>query len=156
MKSNWLAVLTVLLCLLIFSTVNAEETYKVSYVGNNCLAAVPTDEKAYKSGDAVQVLFDPVAYTDYKIFYGWDGDGDGIADFGYNYNTFVMGDSDVTLTAICIPAWSSNYNYPPAKPCRPGVNCGNWVRPWQGNDWFYNADPWGTCHGGNCGRGWRR
>lgn len=189
MKSNWLVVLAVLLCLMVFSTVFAEETntdccccnccssaqcekdqtdncdvvpnavnadeeHKVSYIGNDCLAAVPTDEKGYKFGESVQVLFEPVAYTDYQIFYGWDGNGDGIADFGYDYNTFIMGDSDVTLTAICIPAWSSNYK--PAKPGRPCLECGCWTRPWEGKDWFYNADPWGTCHGGNCGRGWRR
>ena len=84
----------------------AEEaaTFKVTYLENNCLAEVPTDENAYAAGDEVTVLFEPVQYKDYLIFYGWDINNDGVADFGYNYDKFNMPESDVELKAICIGA----------------------------------------------------
>lgn len=87
----------------------SQETFHVTYEANDCLAAVPTDGNSYAAGQLVNVLFDPVAYKDYLIFYGWDMDNDGVADFGYNYNTFTMPNGDVTLKAICIPAWSGGY-----------------------------------------------
>lgn len=88
----------------------AEEAagFKVTYLENDCLAEVPTDENAYAAGDEVTVLFEPVQYKDYLIFYGWDIDDDGIADFGYNFNKFNMPEKDVELKAICIGAsWGS-------------------------------------------------
>ena len=89
----------------------AEEatTFKVTYLDNNCLAEVPTDENAYAAGDEVTVLFEPVQYKDYLIFYGWDIDDDGDADFGYNFNKFNMPEEDVELKAICIGvSWGSS------------------------------------------------
>ena len=88
----------------------AEEAagFKVTYLENDCLAEVPTDENAYAAGDEVTVLFEPVQYKDYLIFYGWDIDDDGVADFGYNFNKFNMPEKDVELKAICIGAsWGS-------------------------------------------------
>ena len=82
--------------------------FKVTYLENDCLAEVPTDENAYAAGDEVTVLFEPVQYKDYLIFYGWDIDDDGVADFGYNFNKFNMPEEDVELKAICIGAsWGS-------------------------------------------------
>ena len=78
--------------------------FKVTYLENDCLAEVPTDENAYAAGDEVTVLFEPVAYKDYLIFYGWDIDDDGIADYGYYYDKFNMPEKDVELKAICIGA----------------------------------------------------
>ena len=88
----------------------AEEAagFKVTYLENDCLAEVPTDEASYAAGDEVTVLFEPVKYKDYLIFYGWDIDDDGVADFGYNFNKFNMPEKDVELKAICIGAsWGS-------------------------------------------------
>jgi hypothetical protein len=85
-------------------TADAAAGLKVTYLENDCLAEVPTDETAYAAGDEVTVLFEPVQYKDYLIFFGWDIDDDGIADFGYNYNKFVMPETDVELKAICIGA----------------------------------------------------
>ena len=88
----------------------AEEAagFKVTYLENDCLAEVPTDENAYAAGDEVTVLFEPVQYKDYLIFYGWDINDDGVADFGYNFNKFNMPEEDVELKAICIGAsWGS-------------------------------------------------
>ena len=83
--------------------------FKVTYLENDCLAEVPTDENAYAAGDEVTVLFEPVQYKDYLVFYGWDIDDDGIADFGYNYNKFAMPEEDVELKAICIgAAWGGS------------------------------------------------
>ncbi len=84
----------------------ASDGYTVTYIENNCLGSVPTDETVYQKGDKVTVLFDPVTYTDNQIFYGWDMNGDGIADFGYAYNTFTMPENNVELKAICIPAYT--------------------------------------------------
>ena len=89
----------------------AEEAagFKVTYLENDCLAEVPTDENAYAAGDEVTVLFEPVQYKDYLIFYGWDIDDDGVADFGYNFNKFNMPENDVELKAICIGvSWGSS------------------------------------------------
>jgi hypothetical protein len=80
------------------------EGYTVTYLENDCLAEVPTDEKSYAAGDEVTVLFEPVQYKDYLIFFGWDINNDGIADFGYNFDKFEMPDEDVELKAICIGA----------------------------------------------------
>ena len=79
--------------------------FTVTYEGNYCLAAVPTDCDEYMAGDEVTVKFDPVQYMDNLLFYGWDWDNDGIADFGYEYNTFKMPENDVTMKAICISPW---------------------------------------------------
>lgn len=89
-------------------TDTADGSYTVTYLENNCLAEVPTDEATYAAGDEVTVLFEPVQYKDYLIFYGWDWDNDGFADFGYNYNTFEMPEKDVELKAICISAYSGS------------------------------------------------
>jgi hypothetical protein len=76
--------------------------FKVTYLENDCLAEVPVDENTYKFEDEVTVLFEPVQYKDYLVFYGWDIDDDGWADFGYNYDKFTMPEEDVELKAICI------------------------------------------------------
>ena len=82
--------------------------FKVTYLENDCLAEVPTDEKAYAAGEEVTVLFEPVQYKDYLIFYGWDWDDDGVADYGYYYDKFDMPEKDVELKAICIaPVWGA-------------------------------------------------
>ena len=82
--------------------------FKVTYLENNCLAEVPTDEKAYAAGEEVTVLFEPVKYKDYLVFYGWDWDDDGVADYGYYYDKFNMPEKDVELKAICIaPVWGA-------------------------------------------------
>ena len=89
----------------------AEEAagFKVTYLENDCLAEVPTDENAYAAGDEVTVLFEPVQYKDYLVFYGWDIDDDGWADFGYNFDKFTMPEEDVELKAICIGvSWGSS------------------------------------------------
>ena len=98
--------------LFITATVSAQETqgYTITYLKNDCLAEVPTDEKAYAAGEEVTVLFEPVQYKDYLIFFGWDINNDGIADFGYNYNKFVMPEKDIELQAICIAAWGTSWN----------------------------------------------
>ena len=93
------------ICLLAAASVaSAQEAagYKVTYLGNNCLASVPTDEKEYKAGETVFVMFDPVTYMNGLIFYGWDWNNDGVADFGYSYNTFAMPAKNVEMKAICI------------------------------------------------------
>ena len=91
--------------------------FKVTYLENDCLAQVPTDEKAYAAGEEVTVLFEPVQYKDYLIFFGWDWDDDGVADYGYYYDNFNMPEKDVELKAICIaPVWG-------AAPC-PGCHLG--------------------------------
>ena len=100
------------------------EGFKVTYLENDCLAAVPTDENAYAAGDEVTVLFEPVQYKDYLIFFGWDIDGDGVADFGYNYDKFAMPENDVELKAICLGAGGGGktckgchlHGNPPANP----------------------------------------
>ena len=75
--------------------------YTVTYAGNDCLAKVPTDSKCYRLGDLVTLLFEPVEYMQGTIFNGWDMDDDGVADFGYYYNTFAMPGYDVELKAVC-------------------------------------------------------
>ena len=83
--------------------------FKVTYLENDCLAEVPTDENAYAAGDEVTVLFEPVQYKDYLVFFGWDIDDDGFADFGYNFDKFTMPEEDVELKAICIGvSWGSS------------------------------------------------
>ena len=60
------------ICLLAAASVaSAQEAagYKVTYLGNNCLAYVPTDEKEYRAGETVFVMFDPVTYMNGLIFY---------------------------------------------------------------------------------------
>ena len=81
-------------------------SYKVTYFENNCLAEVPADCNSYEAGTEVTVKFEPVQYMDGKIFYGWDMNDDGIADFGYSYDKFTMPENDVELKAICVaPFW---------------------------------------------------
>ena len=105
MKRYLIAILCI--CLLAAASVaSAQDGYKVTYVGNNCLASVPTDERTYKAGEYVSVLFDPVTYMNGLIFYGWDWNNDGVADFGYAYNTFNMPAKDVEMKAICILPYS--------------------------------------------------
>ena len=89
----------------------AEETtgFKVTYLENDCLAEVPVDENVYAAGDEVTVLFEPVQYKDYLVFYGWDIYDDGWADFGFNFDKFEMPEEDVELKAICIAvSWGSS------------------------------------------------
>ena len=74
---------------------------RVTYKGNNCLAKVPTDDKCYKPGDKVTVLFDPTEYLPGLIFNGWDWDKDGAADYGFFYYEFVMPNKDVEMNAVC-------------------------------------------------------
>ena len=121
------------ICLLAAASVaSAQEAYTVTYLGNNCLASVPTDEASYKAGDTVTVLFDPVTYMNGLIFYGWDWNNDGVADFGYAYNTFSMPSKNVEMKAICIspysaPAPAPHYHpYPHPHPWGPAP------RPWGG------------------------
>jgi len=90
--------------------------HKVTYEANNCLVVVPTDCNEYGYAERVNVLFQPVQYKTGLIFYGWDWDYDGVADFGYNYSSFLMPDRDVTLRAICIP----QYYAPAPAPCHFG------------------------------------
>ena len=104
------SILILALCFVLMfavAAVSAEDTagHKVTYLPNNCLAEVPTDDTLYAGGETVTVLFEPVKYKDYLIFYGWDITDDGIADFGYNYKTFPMPDIDVELKAICVSAY---------------------------------------------------
>lgn len=80
--------------------------HKVTYDTNNCLVVAPIDCCEYSYAERVDVKFEPVQYKYGLIFYGWDWDNDGIADFGYNYSSFLMPDKDVTLKAICIPMYS--------------------------------------------------
>lgn len=122
---------------------------KVTYHGENCLAKVPTDSKCYKPGDLVTVLFDPVEYMSGLIFNGWDRDGDGAADHGYFYDSFVMPAKNVDLYAICYqpiydqqqyydhqqqnndgatgrpdPGWTNNQYVPPSVIYPDGTNPG--------------------------------
>ncbi len=84
------------------------EGYSVKYYKNNCLAEVPEDETLYQYGDEVEVLFEPVEYMNGLIFYGWDWNDDGIADFGYSYRNFTMPKKDVKMKAICITPYYGN------------------------------------------------
>ena len=163
MKRLLIAILCI--CLLAAATVASaqdDKFYQVTYVGNNCLASVPTDENQYKAGTNVSVKFDPVTYKDGLIFYGWDWNNDGVADFGYAYNNFTMPAKDVEMKAICIGA----YSYAPATPyyyappahhhhTEPhhhghtgwGWNYEPWVpsfAPWVRNDWnwYPTRGPW--------------
>ena len=75
-----------LLCVCLLATAAAafaeggKEGYTVTYYKNNCLDEVPEDETVYQYGDEVEVLFEPVEYTNGLIFYGWDWNNDGVAD----------------------------------------------------------------------------
>lgn len=95
----------------------AKSGYTVTYVGGSCLAKVPTDNKTYRGGETVTVLFEPVEYMQGQIFNGWDINNDGVADFGYYYNTFTMPDTDVELKAICYGQYQNNNQF--------GVTTGN-------------------------------
>lgn len=128
------------ICLLAAATVaSAQEatTYKVTYHGNNCLASVPTDEKEYKAGDYVDVMFDPVTYMNGLIFYGWDWNNDGVADFGYSYNSFNMPAKNVDMKAICITPYYG--------PSAPAPHHGHHPGPWgpQPGPWGPQPGPWG-------------
>jgi hypothetical protein len=126
------SILILALCFVLMfavAAVSADETagHKVTYLPNNCLAEVPTDENTYAGGETVQVLFEPVKYKDYLIFYGWDIDDDGVADFGYNYDKFPMPDFDVELKAICVGAsWG---------PSCPGCHLHGIPRSWKLEDY---------------------
>lgn len=101
-------IIFVLFCVCLLAATSAvfadgeKEGYTVTYYKNNCLALVPEDETVYQYGDEVEVLFEPVEYTNGLIFYGWDMNDDGVADFGYSYRYFNMPKKDVKLKAICI------------------------------------------------------
>ena len=105
MKKSILVLALCFVMLFAVAAVSAQDFYTVTYDGNNCLAEVPVDENTYAGGTEVTVLFEPVKYKDYLIFYGWDINDDKIADFGYSYDKFPMPDVDVTLKAICISPW---------------------------------------------------
>ncbi len=105
MKKSILIMALCFVMLFAVAAVSAQD-YTVTYLENDCLAAVPTDEAKYAAGDEVTVLFEPVEYKDYLIFFGWDIDDDGVADFGYNFNKFEMPEEDVELKAICIGAYA--------------------------------------------------
>ena len=105
MKKSILILALCFVMLFAVAAVSAQDL-TVTYLENDCLAEVPTDEASYAAGDEVTVLFEPVKYKDYLIFYGWDIDDDGIADFGYNYNKFEMPEESVELKAICIGAYA--------------------------------------------------
>jgi hypothetical protein len=109
MKKSILVLALVFVMMFAVAAVSAQEAeeasagYTVTYLENDCLAEVPTDETSYAAGDVVTVLFEPVQYKDYLIFFGWDINNDGMADFGYNFDKFTMPENDVELKAICIP-----------------------------------------------------
>ena len=107
MKKSILVLALCFVMLFAVAAVSAQDFYTVTYNGNNCLAEVPVDENTYAGGSEVTVLFEPVKYMDYKIFYGWDINDDGVADFGYSYDKFPMPDIDVELKAICVPAYAA-------------------------------------------------
>ena len=129
MKKLFLIILCLSL-LTVFSVAAADngEGYKVEYLKNNCLAEVPEDDTLYQYGEEVTVLFEPVQYTGGLIFYGWDMNDDGVADFGYSYRNFTMPKKDVKLKAICIAPYYSApepHHHRPApgfgpKPFHPG------------------------------------
>lgn len=104
-----LVILTLVFALTVASVAFAQDaaSYTVVYNANDCVAEVPTDENSYAAGDEVTVLFEPIAYKDYLVFYGWDIDDDGIADFGYNYKTFKMPAENVELKAVCLTAYAA-------------------------------------------------
>ena len=104
MKKSILILALCFVMLFAVAAVSAQDL-TVTYLENDCLAEVPTDDSTYAAGSEVTVLFEPVKYKDYLIFYGWDINDDGIADFGYNYKTFEMPEEDVELKAICIGAY---------------------------------------------------
>ena len=94
--------------------------HKVTYDTNNCLVVAPIDCCEYGYAERVEVKFQPAQYKTGLIFYGWDWDYDGVADFGYNYSSFLMPDHDVTLKAICIPMYSGG---PAPRGCHLGHHC---------------------------------
>ena len=120
----------VILCICLLAAATAAyaqeaATYKVTYYGNNYLASVPTDEKEYKAGEYVSVMFDPVTYMNGLIFYGWDWNNDGIADFGYAYNNFNMPARNVEMKAICISPYYEPAPQPAPCPwCPPAPHFG--------------------------------
>ena len=123
MKKFLLAILCI--CLLTAVSVAAADNtdgYKVQYLKNNCLAEVPEDDNVYQYGEEVTVLFEPVQYMNNLIFYGWDMNDDGVADFGYAYRNFTMPKHDVQLKAICI---SQSYSAPAPQPHH-GPHPGPW------------------------------
>ena len=65
------------------------------------------------------VKFDPVTYMNGLIFYGWDWNNDGVADFGYAYNSFAMPAKDVEMKAICITPYTGP-SAPAPRPHHPG------------------------------------
>ena len=75
MKKSILILALCFVMLFAVAAVSAQDL-TVTYLENDCLAEVPTDEALYAAGDEVTVLFEPVKYKDYLIFYGWDWDDD--------------------------------------------------------------------------------
>ena len=143
------------ICLLAAASVaSAQEAagYKVTYLGNNCLASVPTDEQAHQAGETVIVKFDPVTYMNGLIFYGWDWNNDGVADFGYSYNSFAMPAKDVEMKAICITPY-----YGPSAPAHPNPHHhpGPGPQPWGPQPWepAPHFGPYPPSHGGPQGGG---
>ncbi len=104
-----LVMLTLIFALMVSAVAFAQDdaSYSVVYNANDCVAEVPTDGNSYAAGDEVTVLFEPIAYKDYLVFYGWDINDDGIADFGYNYKTFTMPAENVELKAVCLTAYAA-------------------------------------------------
>ena len=82
---------------------NASYGYSaVSYNANGGSQNLPTDGTTYSSGDTVTVLFNYVPSLDGYTFLGWATDRNAtVPEFidGGN-NTFVIGDTDVTLYAV--------------------------------------------------------
>lgn len=78
-------------------TANYCEYYTVTYVDNNNIT-VPSDNKKYKAGETVTVLFSGIGYRKGFTFSGWcDNKGNSYTSAGTK--TFAMPASNVTLTA---------------------------------------------------------
>lgn len=78
-------------------TANYCEYYTVTYVDDNNIT-VPSDNKKYKAGETVTVLFSGIGYRKGFTFSGWcDNKGNSYTSAGTK--TFAMPASNVTLTA---------------------------------------------------------
>ena len=146
-------IIFVLLCVCLLAATTAvfadgeKEGYTVTYYKNNCLALVPEDETVYQYGDEVEVLFEPVEYMNGLIFYGWDMNDDGVADFGYSYRYFDMPKKDVKLKAICItpyygPSAPAPHHHPQPGPFFP-PSFPDYDQPRPGGHWSWGGHgPW--------------
>ncbi len=76
-------------------------TYTVTYIGNgNDSGTVPVDNNKYKKGDTVTVLGNPGDLTKSLYVLGsWNTSQDGTGESYEEGDTFIIGDSDVTLYA---------------------------------------------------------